>query len=162
MIEIFEWILDYLVNLSVQLSEIKGFSDSSFRYHVDDKDKYQQYINKKIIIEMPGGIKADKLILAYCIKHEKALLISQDLMREYYKYFPYKDWILEKRVALTILDNEIFLTPMLDEKIEKRYKNGNKKFTLNKNSNQNSITTLDVVKIIEESGKNSEFELYSD
>ena len=83
-------------------------------------------------------------------------------MREYYKYFPYKDWILEKRVALTILDNEIFLTPMLDEKIEKRYKNGNKKLPLNKISDHNSSTTLDVVKIIEESGKNSEFELYND
>lgn len=157
MLEIFDKIVKYLRRFGVQSSEIKGFSDSSFKYYVDDKERYSQYIDEKIIIEMPGGIKADKGILAYCLNHDNALLISQDLMREYYKFLPYKSWILEKRIAIIIVDDEIYLIPMLDNEIDQKSKS--EKIN-QKESKASSINTLDVLKIIEESDDDLEFDLY--
>ena len=151
MIEVFDKIIQYLQSFSVQLTEIIGFSDSSFKYYVDNKEKYFQYIKQKLIIEMPGGIKADKGILAYCLKHDNALFISQDLMREYYKYLPYNGWILERRITILLVEEEIYLIPMLNDLIQ----NSQKKEELNK-------STLDVIKIIESSDKNKIWDIFPD
>jgi len=160
MLEIFEKIVEYLQHFGIQLTEIKSFSDSSFRYHVDDKEKYFQYIDQKFIKEMPGGIKADKGILAYCLKHDNTLIISQDLMREYYPYLPYRGWILEKRIAIVVVDDEIYLIPMLDEIIpHKSNKRKRGKKDLKKNE-EHSVDTLNVLKIIETSDKDLELDLY--
>ena len=160
MLEVFEKIIRYLKNLGVQLSDIKGFSDSSFRYHVDDKKKYFQYIDQKIIKEMPGGIKADKGILVYCLKHDKSLLISQDLMREYYKYLPYQDWILKKRISILLVDDDIYLIPMLDEDLAHEPHKVKIKKDNQLKSEVHLNNTLNVLKSIKDSNSQLKFDLY--
>lgn len=149
MIEVFDKVISNLKSLGFQLSEIIGFSDSSFKYYVNNKEKYFQYIKQKLIIEMPGGIKADKGILAFCLKHDNALFISQDLMREYYKYLPNNEWILERRITILLVDEEIYLIPMLNNLIQTTPKKEN----LNK-------STLNVINIIESSNKDEIWDIY--
>ena len=154
-------IIKYLHNLGVELSKIKGFSDSCLKYHIDDREKYFQYINQKIIKEMPGGIKADKGILAYCLKHDNALLVSQDLMREFYRYLPYKRWILEKRISIILVDDELYLIPMFDGNFDHEIRKVKKNDKIKQKKLEDcSKNTLDVLQIIEDSDKDSVFDLY--
>lgn len=158
MLEVFEKVVLYLQDFGVQLSEIIGFSDSSFRYHVDNKKKYFEYIGQMLIKEMPGGIKADKAILAYCLKHDNALLVSQDLMREYYKYLPNRGWILDRRIAILIVDEEIYLIPMYDDINSQKPENTKNKKV---NRKKSEVSTLDVLQIIEDTRKDLEFDFYN-
>ncbi|GAH53648.1 unnamed protein product, partial [marine sediment metagenome] len=152
-----EKVVLYLQDFGVQLSEIIGFSDSSFRYHIDNKKKYFEYIGQMLIKEMPGGIKADKAILAYCLKHDNALLVSQDLMREYYKYLPNRGWILDRRVAILIVDDEIYLIPMYDDINSQKPENTKNKKV---NRKKSEVSNLDVLQIIEDTDKDLEFDFY--
>jgi len=167
-IEIFDKVVQYLENLGVPRENIIGFSDLSFQYYVDNLKQYKRHIRDEVIIEMPAGIKADKAILAHCLKHENAVFISQDLMREYYIYLPYRSWIVKRRICVVLVGSEIHLIPMLDEKISQKSfkKRGekNQRIKLKEDNLGNvkkiSLSTLDILKIIEDSNKESEFELY--
>ncbi len=167
-IRIFEKVVQHLENLGVPKENIIGFSDLSFQYYIDNLKQYKKHVKDEIIIEMPAGIKADKVILAYCLRHENAVFISQDLMREYYIYLPYRSWIVKRRICVVLVGAEIYLIPMLDEKISQKSfkKEGEKNQRIKlkeggfRNIKKNSLTTLDVLKMLEDSNKESEFELY--
>ena len=154
MIEVFIMIKEYLLTLAIAQENILGFSDSSFWYAVDDKSKYSQLMEQGLIIQMPAAIKADKAIIAYCLKHDNAVFISQDLMREYYVYLPYDKWIVERRICALIIGDEIYLIPML-EKVPEESVQG-------QNAPDNERETLDVLKDIESSDEDSEWNLFAE
>ena len=169
MIKIFDSIVKYLKNHGIPQNRIIGFSDCNFQYHVDNIVRYSNLIRSGEIIEMPAGIKADKAILAYCLKHEKGVILSQDLFREYYKYLPSNKWILEKRICVVMVKNELFLIPMVDKfnersKLEKEISKGiNCKIPefMKEEEQIKDRTTLDVLTDIQKSILNSEWDLFS-
>ena len=171
MIEIFDRIVKNLRNHGIPQNRIIGFSDCSFQYHVDKIGHYKNLIRSGLIIEMPAGIKADKAIIAYCLKHEDTVILSQDLFREYYKYLPSNEWILEKRICVVLVNDDLFLIPMVDEinetsKLEKENIGGinHKSFECKKKKDQNKDTyrtTLDVLNEIKRTKLESEWDLYS-
>lgn len=170
MIKIFDRTVENLNNLGIPQTRIIGFSDCNFQYYVDNIKHYKNLIRSGLIIEMPAGIKADKAIIAYCLKHEDAVYISQDLFREYYKYLPYNEWILERRICLVLVNDELFLIPMADEVNkkpikEKEYPKGytlkSLEFKKKKKPNKDTYrTTIDVLQNIEETQKDSKWDLF--
>ena len=154
MLEVFDKANNYLKSHGVPESHIVTFSDASFKYCIDDSEKYFNYIEIGLIIEMPAGIKADKGILAYCLEHEDAVFISNDLMREYYSFLPYDKWIVERRICLILVQEEVFLIPMLEEIPEKPFQDS---FDTNKKR-----TTLDILDEIENSNDDSEWSFFPD
>ena len=155
MLKVFEMAGEYLIERGVKEESIIGFSDSNFKYYVDDKENYKLYLKQKTIIEMPAAIKADKAIIAYCLKHDDAVFISQDLMREYYIYLPYDEWIVERRICALVIGDEIYLIPML-EKIPEDAAQAPAAATAGERG------TLDVLKDIERSNKDSKWDLFTD
>ena len=161
MLLIFKKVIQHLQDLGIHKKNIISFSDASFKYYIDDNEGYLRYVKQEIIIEMPAGIKADKAIIAYCLNHEKTVILTQDLYREYYKYLPDNDWIVERRVCVVIVNEEIYMIPMLDE-LTTRKSNKRKKGELDqKKYEETSVDTLNVLNIIETSDKDLEFDLYN-
>jgi hypothetical protein len=103
-----------LISKEIKKCEIKIFCDASLRHTIDEPKKYEASLEKRLIIETPAGIQADNFILNYCFKHENTLIISNDLFKKYYTQLPDPKWILRKRVSFCIVNNEIFLVPMLN------------------------------------------------
>ena len=154
MLDVFDKARNYLKSHGVPESHIITFSDASFKYYVDNSKKYFNYIEKGLIIEMPAGIKADKGILAYCLEHEDAVFVSHGLMREYYPFLPYDKWIVERRICLLLIQDEVFFIPMLGEIPEK--------FIQDSMELIQKRTTLDILEEIENSNKDSEWNLFPD
>lgn len=162
-LEVFDNTLHYLQALGVKSSEILSFSDASFKYHVNNIEKYKEYVNCGKIIEMPAGIKADKAIIAYCLNHADAVIISQDLFREYYKFMPNHTWIVERRICVVIVNNDIYLIPMIDSMKILEKKSISKSISLpidEENEEKYTRTTLDVLLSIEKSEKEAKLNFY--
>lgn len=163
MLDVFHKVVTYLINLGIPIKNIIGFSDNNFQYHVDDIKGYKNVVNKGLILEMPAAIKADKAILAHCLKHEEAVIISQDLMREYYKYLPSKNWIVKRRICVVIVYDDIYLIPMIDSMKIIENEITSKSTTLpieEKNDEKYTRTTLDVLIDIEKSEKKAKLNYY--
>ena len=163
MLDVFHKVVTYLINLGVPKKNIIGFSDNNFQYHVDDIKGYRNVIRKGLVLEMPAAIKADKAILAHCLQHEEAVLVSQDLMREYYKYLPSKEWIVKRRICVVIVYNDIYLIPMLDSMNVIEKEKTSKSKTLpgeEENDEKYTRTTLDVLIDIEKSEKKAKLNFY--
>ena len=154
MLIVFKMVVKYLSERGVKTESIIGFSDSNFKYYVDDKEGYNLYLKHNTIIEMPAAIKADKAIIAYCLKHDNAVFISQDLMREYYVYLPYDKWIVERRICALVIGDEIYLIPMLEKVPEDPAQEPDVA--------AGERGTLDVLKEIESSNKDSKWDLFTD
>lgn len=163
MLDVFHKVVTYLTNSGVPIKNIIGFSDNSFQYHVDDIKGYKSIIRKGLVLEMPAAIKADKAILAHCLKHEEAIIISQDLMREYYQYLPSKEWIVKRRICVVIVNNDLYLIPMIDSMMYLEKKSILKSTSLpieEENVEKYTRTTLDVLLDIEKSEKKAKLNLY--
>ena len=134
--EVFGKIVEALKSLKIEPKNIIGFVDASFKYKLKDLLMYQKYIEQGLILMTPAGVKADKYILSFCIKHPNSLMITNDLMREYDSSLPSYKWIKEKRVTVLIVRDELFLIPMLDYYQEKES-------DISSSENQNQFPILD-------------------
>lgn len=162
-LEVFDDTLHYLQSLGVKSSKIISFSDASFRYHVNNIEKYKEYVKCEKIIEIPAGIKSKKVIIAYCLKHLDAVIISQDLFREYYKYLPNPQWIVEKRICVITFNDDFYLIPMVDsiaeDIIPKKVEKHNKEYSKRTNV-ISERTTMDVLRDIEDTDNSSGWNLF--
>ena len=147
-IEVFERIVEHLEELGVAPESIVGFSDSNFKYKVNNPYKYRTLVKRNAIVETPAGIKADQCMISFALRDEDVLLVTNDLLRDYYSSLPRTDWIAEKRITVTMITGLIFLTPMLKESISRR----------GERDSSRNITTLDVLETIKRSG--GQFDLY--
>lgn len=148
-------IVKELIKRGINEENIIIITDASLRHKIDDNDKYNALISEKKIYESPAGIAADEVILAYCLDHEDALFISNDLMKEYYPYLPNNKWFVEKRVVFIKIKDEIYLLPMKRLEETKKEKKIPKDLELNK---AKMSSTVDIFKLIEKS--EGEFDLY--
>ena len=163
MLDVFHKVVTYLINSGVPPKNIIGFSDNNFQYYIDDIKGYKNVVRKGLVLEMPAAIKADKAILAHCLKHEEAVIISQDLMREYYQYFPSKEWIVKRRICVVIIRNDLYLIPMIDSIKILEDKSTSKSISLSieeENDEKDARTTLDVLLDIEKSEKKAKLNFY--
>ncbi len=104
-----------LYNLILLKKKLKSYGiknyliicDRSLFYKIDDTEAYKKMINDKEIIETPGGTEADNYILQLA-KKDDAYIISNDMFREFYKYFG-KAWIKSKRITFKIIRQSLFL-----------------------------------------------------
>lgn len=134
-----------LIKRGINEEKIIIIADASLRHKIDDVDKYNALILQKKIYESPAGIAADNVILAYCLEHEDALFISNDLMKEYYPYLPNSKWFVEKRITVVKIKDEIYLLPMkkFEEMKEKN------KITNNLASDKSKFNnTIEIFKLI--------------
>ena len=162
-LEVFDNTLYYLQALGVKISDIISFSDASFKYHVNNIEKYKEYVKCEKIIEMPAGIKADKAIVSYCLNHSDAVIISQDLFREYYKYMPNQKWIVERRICVVLVNNDLYLIPMIDSinKLKKKSTSKSNSLPIEEEKDEDyARTTLDVLLDIEKSEKKAKLNFY--
>jgi len=144
-----------LIKRGINEENIVIITDASLRYKIDEIDEYIALLDEKKIYESPAGVAADEVILAYCLNHEDALFISNDLMREYYHYLPNYKWFIEKRITVVKIKDEIYLLPM-KELEELKKSNKNPKNLASDKAIFNS--TIEVFKLIENS--EGEFDLY--
>ncbi|HEC38614.1 hypothetical protein LCGC14_1011380 [marine sediment metagenome] len=107
-----------LESMGVKEQNLLVFCDASLRHFIDNQSQYYSLLRKKIIWETPAGIKADEFILNFCLKHENAFIISNDLFKKYWRQLPTKDWIKKKRIGFIIIKDEILLIPMLENVLE--------------------------------------------
>ena len=144
-----------MIKRGINEENIVIITDASLRYKIDEIDEYIALLDEKKIYESPAGVAADEVILAYCLNHEDALFISNDLMREYYHYLPNYKWFIEKRITVVKIKDEIYLLPM-KELEELKKSNKNPKNLASDKAIFNS--TIEVFKLIENS--EGEFDLY--
>jgi hypothetical protein len=107
-------VIDNLTSLGTSMKSIVVICDASLRYKIDNQSKYSKLKNQRIILESPAGIKADKFILNYCLKHPNCLIVSNDLFREYYRQLPDSQWIKRHRIGFLKIKSEASLVPMQD------------------------------------------------
>ncbi|MGV9171582.1 MAG: tetratricopeptide repeat protein [Promethearchaeia archaeon] len=89
----------------------KIFTDRSLYYKIDDRSKYDQYVEAGKILEMPGGTEADYFILQYA-QENNAFIISNDMFKEFYQIFG-REWILDHRVSFKIIEDQVFFDKLL-------------------------------------------------
>ena len=89
--------------------------DASTRHIIDKPHEYNNMVRDKSIYESPAGIQSDQVILQYCLEHDNALLLTNDLLRDFYDELPDKKWIANKRVAVMKINEEIYFLPMKKE-----------------------------------------------
>lgn len=106
-----------LEDLGVKKHHIKIFCDANLKYHINNQKEYFSLKRKKTIQECPAGIKADKFILNFCLKHPNSLIISNDLFREYYDQLPDAYWINKRRIAFMKINKEFIFVPMCSIKL---------------------------------------------
>jgi hypothetical protein len=82
-------------------------ADASMRYHVDDKNLYEELINNGKIIQSPAGIKADEYILEVA-KSENCKFLTNDKFEEYWDEFGL-DWIKKNRVTCLFFNNKFII-----------------------------------------------------
>ena len=104
--------------MGVKNQKIFIFCDASLRHFIDNQGDCFNLLRKKIICETPAGIKADEFILNFCLKHENALIVSNDLFKRYLRQLPNKYWLKKKRIGFIIIKKEILLIPMLENVLE--------------------------------------------
>ena len=112
---------------------------------------------------MPAGIKSDKALIAYCLNHLDAVIISQDLFREYYKYMPNHKWIVERRICVVTFNDDFYLIPMVDsiaeDTIPKKVEKHNNKYS-KRTKIISERTTMEVLRDIEGYDNNSGWDLF--
>ena len=111
-------LIDELKITGVEKQNLTIFCDASLRHTIDNQREYFRLLREKIIWETPAGVKADEFILKFCIKHENALIISNDLFKRYLRQLPSRNWLKKKRIGYIIIRNEILLIPMLNNVME--------------------------------------------
>jgi len=146
-------VIKVLKKRGIREENIIVIADASLRSKVDDLEKYIILIEQKKIIETPAGIKADELILIYCIDHENALFLSNNLMKEFYPYLPDDKFIFERRITIVKIKDEIFLIPM------KRFENEQKDKKKLESDNSPINTTIDIFKLIKNT--EGEFDIFT-
>jgi len=152
-LRILKMVINELIKKGVNEEKIIIIADANPRYKIDDLEEYLILVKQKKIIESPARILADEIILAYCINHNNALFLSNDLMKEFYPYLPDDKFIIERRITIVKIKNEIFLIPMKGhEKIQREKKDPN-----SVNSTINS--TIDIFKLIKNTEGN--FDLFN-
>lgn len=146
-------VIKELKKRGIREENIIVIADASLRSKVDDLEKYIILVEQKKIIETPAGIKADELILIYCIDHENALFLSNNLMKEFYPYLPDDKFIFERRITIVKIKDEIFLIPM------KRFENEQKDKKKLESDNSPINTTIDIFKLIKNT--EGEFDIFT-
>ncbi len=149
--------LNYIVNnLGFKKENIHCICDPALKYHIDKPVDFEALTKEGVIIEAPKI--ADEFILSFALKHEYCLIISNDKFRDYFDQLPSKNWIKERRVSFMIIGEEVCLSPNVDyDKIDVLPLND--KINNNKTKEfETKITTLEVLKNIEET--EGEFDLY--
>lgn len=111
-------IMTELRRMGIKEENILIFCDLSLRYDIDNRTGYYSWLKKRILQETPGGMKADEFILSYCLKHDKALIISNDHYKEYLDQFSDIDWVKKRRIAFMILENDVIFVPVLEKLLE--------------------------------------------
>ncbi|MFX1365900.1 MAG: hypothetical protein ACFFCE_17450 [Promethearchaeota archaeon] len=82
-------------------------ADASMRHHIDDDDKYKEFIEKKIILQAPAGTEADEYILEIA-KVEKSRFLTNDMFEKYWKEFG-KDWIFQNRLTCLFFNGKFII-----------------------------------------------------
>ncbi len=111
-----------LTKMGVKKENMYIFCDANLKYKIDNRHEYTRLINQGIIKETPAGIKADEFILSFCYDHQNALIVSNDLFKEYYPQLPSSNWICEKRITVMKVNNEMLIVPMQNNIRIKRIK----------------------------------------
>ncbi len=151
-LKILKMVIKELIKRGIDEESIIIIADANLRYKIDDLEEYLILVEQKKIIVSPAGILADEIILAYCIDKKNALFLSNDLMKEFYPYLPNDKFILERRITIVKIKDEIFLIPMKGhEKIQRDKKEPN---SINTTIN----STIDIFKLIKNT--EGEFEIF--
>ena len=106
-----------LEDLGVKREHIKILCDATLKHSIDQKKQYFSLKRRKIVQECPAGVKADKFILNFCLKHSQSLIVSNDLFREYYNQLPDACWISKRRIAFMKINEEFIFVPMCNIKL---------------------------------------------
>ena len=110
-------VIEKLSELGINRKNIIAIADASLRYRIDSVRDYNCKIKQKLIIESPAAIAADEAILAYCLKNENSLFISNDLMKKYLIYLP-KNWLAKHRITVMKIKAEIYFLPMIQSYLQ--------------------------------------------
>lgn len=152
-LEVLKMVINELKKRGIREENIIAIADASLKYKIDDTKEYKALKNLGKIIEIPAGIIADKVILAYCIEHKDTLFLSNDLMKEFYPYLPDDKFIFERRITIVKIKDEIFLIPM------KRFENEQKDKKKLESDNSPINTTIDIFKLIKNT--EGEFDIFT-
>jgi hypothetical protein len=79
--------------------------DAALRHDVDDMQQLDALIDKLIVRQTPAGVPGDYFVLRMA-EEEGALVVSNDLYRQYREQFP---WIDERRVPFMIVNGRVEL-----------------------------------------------------
>ncbi len=85
----------------------KLLADASTKYNVDDLERFEKLISKKIVKLAPAKRTADIYILKYAKKLECKFL-TNDQYEDYYDEFG-EDWINEHRLTCMLEDGELII-----------------------------------------------------
>jgi hypothetical protein len=91
-------------------TQIVIIADAALRYQIDDKDELDRLIKTRFIKLVPAKVNADGFILRFSAENGY-LILSNDLYKEYREEY---DWIDERRVPYTILDETFYLHPTFE------------------------------------------------
>ncbi len=112
---------DALVKKGIPEEKIYFYFDANFRHNINNKTKYEELIDRKIIRQTAAGTKvdvkesADLFIINYCLVKENARFITNDLMRAHKHLFPSKDWLPKRRITAQKLNDVFVIIPMNDQ-----------------------------------------------
>ncbi len=112
MLRNFMLLLKELAHLGIKKEKIISIFDASLKHKIDRRNDYERFLSQNNkLLESPARIKADDVILGYCLTNHDALIISNDMFRDYYNQVPSKKWVMERRIVVSLVSGEILLNP---------------------------------------------------
>lgn len=148
----FTLVLNYLINeLNVRVENIYCICDPNLEFIIDNKKEFNRMKKQGVIYIAPKV--ADEFILLLAQKFNFCFIISNDKYRQYYDQLPDKKWLIQRKVSFMIIKNQVCLSPDIE------YDNLD---NLRSDEKEETRTTLDVIRDIENDDGDTDWDLYTD